>query len=301
MASIKNAETNAADELRIAYVLDAPRELVYRNWLEPDLLQAWWAPEGFEVTRCEIDARAGGRWRIEYRAPSGETHSEYGELLELGPPERLLFTLTQADAHGHVGPQTTVQVQLQAQGNKTIVLFAQHGLGTSRRRDLNGQGWRECFGKLERTLASNAEDAAAESEIRDLFAAWWRDTSARDIERTMLPIAADVLSYEHEAPLEYRGASAVRQVCQRGFDAARGQLRWDVPDLHVVVRGDLAATWGLNHVVSREEGKAPSESWSRGTRIFRKLEGRWQMVHQHVSFPFDPESGRARFELEPGR
>jgi uncharacterized protein YndB with AHSA1/START domain len=153
MASIKN-QTNALDELAIEYVFDAPRQLVYASWLEPDVLRTWWAPEGYEVTHCEVDARPGGRWRVEYRAASGEEHAEYGELVELGPPERLVLSLTQADGRGHVGPKTTVRVELQARGDKTLVLFSQSGLGTRERRDLNGAGWRECFGKLERALAA---------------------------------------------------------------------------------------------------------------------------------------------------
>jgi uncharacterized protein YndB with AHSA1/START domain len=154
MASIKNPKENALDELEISYVFDAPPQAVFDSWLQPELLRTWWAPEGYEVTRCEVDARPGGSWRIEYRASSGEVHAEYGELVELGPPERLVLTLTQADDRGHVGPKTTVRVALQAQGDKTLVLFSQSGLGTAQRRSLNGAGWRECFGKLERALAA---------------------------------------------------------------------------------------------------------------------------------------------------
>jgi uncharacterized protein YndB with AHSA1/START domain len=160
---MKHVAAQASAELVITYVFDAPRELVYRNWLEPELLQAWWAPEGFEVTRCEVDARPGGSWRVEYRSASGETHTEYGELVELEQPERLLFTLTQADALGHVGPKTTVSVELQAHGEKTIVSFSQRGLETAQRRDLNGAGWRECFGKLERVLARVLTRGGAEA------------------------------------------------------------------------------------------------------------------------------------------
>jgi ketosteroid isomerase-like protein len=41
----------------------------------------------------------------------------------------------------------------------------------------------------------------------------------------------------------------------------------------------------------QEPGGEPVETWSRGTRVFQKLDGRWQMIHQHVSFPFDPATG----------
>lgn len=41
------------------------------------------------------------------------------------------------------------------------------------------------------------------------------------------------------------------------------------------------------------------DSVSRGTRVFRKIGRRWTMIHQHVSYPYDPQSGAARTDLTP--
>jgi len=65
------------------------------------------------------------------------------------------------------------------------------------------------------------------------------------------------------------------------------------------VRGDIAVTWGLNRMASHVGGEIRDAMWSRGTRVFQRIEGRWQMIHQHVSFPFDPGSGQARLDLKP--
>lgn len=293
MTSTRSAAPDAADELVLVYELDAPAELVYRSWLERDALAAWFAPDPFTVTRTEIDARAGGSWRVEYRAAGGESHAEYGRLVELEANRRLVLTLTQADGRGNAGPETIVTVLLEPLGERTRLRFSQTGLGSSQRRQLNGEGWAECFGKLRHYL----DDAAAERELRALHEAWWRATEEKDLDATMAPISADVVSYEHEAPLQYKGVPAVREVCKNGLEATDGVVRWTVPDLQIVVRGDLAVAWGLNHMIG--EGKNAFESWSRGTRVFRKLDGRWQMVHQHVSYPFDPATEKARFDLKP--
>jgi len=88
--------------------------------------------------------------------------------------------------------------------------------------------------------------------------------------------------------------AALRASCKVGFDHAPEPFRWDIPDLRVMVRGDVAITWGLNHM------RGPGlEMWSRGTRVFQRIDGRWKMIHQHVSFPFDPENGVARMDLSP--
>jgi ketosteroid isomerase-like protein len=47
---------------------------------------------------------------------------------------------------------------------------------------------------------------------------------------------------------------------------------------------------------ANEGGQTTMDMWSRGTRVFRRRDGRWQMIHQHVSFPFDPASGKAVFD-----
>ena len=102
-------------------------------------------------------------------------------------------------------------------------------------------------------------------EIRALHEEWFRASEQKDLEATMFPIAADVLSYEHETPLVFRGAASVRASCELGFATTPPGLRWEVPDQRVIIRGDLAITWGLNHM---HGGNV--DLWSRGTRLFQR-------------------------------
>jgi len=140
---------------------------------------------------------------------------------------------------------------------------------------------------------------ASEREVRTLHQRWFEATAAKDLDGLMAPIAAAVVSYEHEQPLEYLGRDRVRAVCANGLDAVDGTVTWTVPDLHVVVRDDLAVAWGLNRMTAQQQDGGPVESWSRGTRIFEKTDRGWELIHQHVSFPFDPDTGQARTDLAP--
>jgi ketosteroid isomerase-like protein len=143
------------------------------------------------------------------------------------------------------------------------------------------------------------QDRRIEKELREDYERWFDESAAKDIDAVMAHIADDAVTYEHEAPLQYQGVDAIRQVCQRGFDAMQGEFRWDVPDLKVLTSGDLAVAWGLNHMRARTPDGKTVDMWSRGTRVHRKLDGNWCMVHQHVSFPYDPETGAARLDLKP--
>lgn len=66
-------------ELVMTRDFDAPRELVYDAWTKPELVQRWLhGPEGWRMSRCEIDLRVGGAYRFEM------THTESGEMMGWG-------------------------------------------------------------------------------------------------------------------------------------------------------------------------------------------------------------------------
>lgn len=274
-------------ELRIERVFDAPRALVFSNWIAADHLGGWFAPAGFEVIDCSADARPGGRWRVAYRSPSGETYVEHGEFIEVAAPERLVFSLVIENASREVMQRSEVRVSLRERDGKTTMEFCQTGLTAGAQHDSVKAGWHSCFDKL-------AGQLVAEREVRSLFDDWFRASERKDLDASMAPVAPDVISYEHNTPLVYRGVAGLRANCKDGFDRAPEAFRWDVPDLRVIVRGDIAITWGVNHMYG-----PGVDMWSRGTRVFQKIDGRWQMFHQHVSFPFDATTGAVKTDLPP--
>lgn len=148
-------------------------------------------------------------------------------------------------------------------------------------------------------LPEPADHAAAEREIRALHERWFERTAAKDLDGLMDGIADDVVSYEHVAPLEHVGLARVRQVCRDGLEAGTGEVTWQVPELSVVVTDDLAVAWGLNLVQVEGPDGQPIETWSRGTRVFRRTGPAWAMTHQHLSYPVDPKTGGVRTDLRP--
>jgi uncharacterized protein YndB with AHSA1/START domain len=129
----------------------ASADLVFRQWVTPEGLRRWFAPDGFTVTLAETDPVPGGRWQVEMRSEDGEVYLEYGDYREIDSPRRLVFTLTQ----GHdsdVGPRTAVTVDFSDKDGRTEMAFLQEGFETAERRDGNIEGWNECFNKLEASL-----------------------------------------------------------------------------------------------------------------------------------------------------
>lgn len=80
----------------VSRVLNAPRDLVFEAWTNPKHMAQWWGPHGFTNPVCEMDVRAGGRYRVVMHGPkSTEYDQDYpvkGVFLEVVPPEKLVMT-----------------------------------------------------------------------------------------------------------------------------------------------------------------------------------------------------------------
>jgi uncharacterized protein YndB with AHSA1/START domain len=151
-----DTDENGLYAITIVHVFDAPRELVFRNWIDATDVRTWFAPDNCTVTFCEVDARPGGKWRVEYHYAFGGEFIEHGEFHEVVEPERLVFSLIQEDGEGNVRHRTLITVSFATVGAKTEMTFTQTGFETSRRRDDNIAGWNECFQKLSTHIANTA-------------------------------------------------------------------------------------------------------------------------------------------------
>ncbi len=138
-------------------------------------------------------------------------------------------------------------------------------------------------------LAPASDCEATEHQIRSLHERWFDATAAKDLD--------GLISYEHVAPLQHVGRAQMREVCRQGLDHGAGAVFWQVPDMTVLADEDLAVTWALNQVRVEQPDGSSVESWSRGTRVFRRTGSGWSMVHQHLSYPVDPQTGAVRSDL----
>jgi uncharacterized protein YndB with AHSA1/START domain/DNA-binding transcriptional ArsR family regulator len=82
-------------------VLAAPRDVVWRHWVDAELLASWWAPPSMTVTECALEPRAGGRAVLEYRDAEGRYRSA-GRVHAAREPEHLAFDLSVLDAAGSI-------------------------------------------------------------------------------------------------------------------------------------------------------------------------------------------------------
>jgi uncharacterized protein YndB with AHSA1/START domain len=75
-------------DLIITRLFDAPRELVWKAWTEPERVMRWWGPIGFTSPVSRIDLRVGGEYQSCMRSPDGKDFWSKGIFREIVAPEK---------------------------------------------------------------------------------------------------------------------------------------------------------------------------------------------------------------------
>jgi uncharacterized protein YndB with AHSA1/START domain len=140
-------------QLRLAWVLDAPRQVVFRALSEPAALAKWWGPSGFTIPEIQLDLRVGGEYRFSMQPPNGEVFHLAGEFLEVDPPSRLAYTFRWEEPDPH-DRQTVVTLSLDALGDGTRVSLVQGEFLNAARLDLHKDGWTDSLVKLRQYITS---------------------------------------------------------------------------------------------------------------------------------------------------
>ncbi|WP_406695071.1 SRPBCC domain-containing protein [Singulisphaera sp. Ch08] len=154
-------------EVLITRVFDAPRELVFRAWTDPEHLTRWFAPTGCTTQFREFDLRPGGVFHSCVRSPEGHECWCKGVYREIAKPERIVYTVAISDANGNlVGPaevgmdpdwprETIVTVTFAELAGKTQLSLHQTVLESLAKRTGAHPSWLEMLDHLALDLANN--------------------------------------------------------------------------------------------------------------------------------------------------
>ena len=93
-------------EIELTRIFDAPRELVFKTMIDPDLIPRWWGPRRYSTIVDKMDVRVGGKWRYANRGSDGQEFWFNGEYREIVPPERVVQTFEFEPMAGHFSIDT---------------------------------------------------------------------------------------------------------------------------------------------------------------------------------------------------
>lgn len=140
---------------------------------------------------------------------------------------------------------------------------------------------------------------SATSELRALVEERVRAVREKDGATLRARPTEDVITFDVLPPLNSRGHRATAEHLQEWFDGYHGRIDYTVRDLQVDAEGDLGFCSFLYHVGGTLTTGDSVDMWVRATLCCRRIDGRWRIVHDHESVPFDPTTGQALTGLEP--
>ena len=148
------------DAVRIERSFDAPVDLIWQMWTDPEHFAAWYGPDGAIIPVAKMDVRVGGTRLVsmEVQTPSGQMQMWFtGEYREVVENERLVYTESMSDEYGNVllpsdmgmpegHPTTTeVRVELEYIGGRTKMVMTHAGISGD---SPGAAGWTMALDKL---------------------------------------------------------------------------------------------------------------------------------------------------------
>jgi uncharacterized protein YndB with AHSA1/START domain len=147
----------SANTIRLHRVLAAKPEKVYRAFTSPDAMARWLPPNGFTCAVHQMDAKAGGTFRMSFtNFSSGKSHAFGGKYLELVPGELVRYTDRFDDPNLPGEMITTVTLKPVSVGTEVVIV--QEGVPAAIPPEACYLGWQQSLNHLA-TLV--------EPEIRD--------------------------------------------------------------------------------------------------------------------------------------
>ena len=160
---VKNRTTvrRASDrEVVVTRTVNGPARVVFEAFTKAELFKRWWVPRsmGMKLLSCEIDARVGGKYRLEFDVGGPEPAAFFGTYVEVQPHSRLAWTNEEG---GEGGAVTTVTFE--EKGGKTLVVLRESH-PSKEALDAAGTGSAdamvETFGQLDELLVALGESSA---------------------------------------------------------------------------------------------------------------------------------------------
>jgi uncharacterized protein YndB with AHSA1/START domain len=152
------------DEILLTRYFDAPPDLVWKAWTEPEYVMQWWGPKDYTCPFCKIDLRVGGSYLYCMRSPEGKDFWSTGMFREIVRNKKIVCTDSFSDDKGNVVPATfygmspdfpsemVMTVSFDVQAGRTKFTLQHAGIPPGGMRDLTRAGWIESLDKLEGVL-----------------------------------------------------------------------------------------------------------------------------------------------------
>ncbi|HEV7645726.1 MAG TPA: nuclear transport factor 2 family protein [Pyrinomonadaceae bacterium] len=138
-----------------------------------------------------------------------------------------------------------------------------------------------------------------EAAIQELVDGFVKAIRAKDIDGVMSVFAPEIVSFDFGPPLQHGGGETFMKRWQELFESYQDPINYEVRDLSITAGEDIAFSHSLNRIGGTMKNGLKTDRWLRWTACYRKINGKWLIVHEQVSVPVDGGSGKAMMDLKP--
>jgi uncharacterized protein (TIGR02246 family) len=145
---------------------------------------------------------------------------------------------------------------------------------------------------------AQADDRADIRALEERFVAAFKAKDPDAIMKVYAP-GQTLFVFDVVPPRQYVGAAAYRKDWQTFFDSFDGPITVELTDLDVVTDRNLAYSHSIQHVAGTDKQGKKLDLTVRVTDVYKKAQGRWLIVHEHVSVPVDLDTGKPDLSSKP--
>ncbi|MDN3547370.1 SRPBCC family protein [Mucilaginibacter aquaedulcis] len=110
---MESTKSNTSDrELRLTRIIDAPVELLWEVWTQPEHIAQWWGPNDFTTTINKMDVQPGGEWNLVLHGPDGTDYKNKSIFKEIVPFKKLVYDHMSS-------PKFVATIEFEAHGEQT--------------------------------------------------------------------------------------------------------------------------------------------------------------------------------------
>lgn len=153
--------------------------------------------------------------------------------------------------------------------------------------------------KKETIMTAQKNKASDEAQIQQQIDNFVKAFRTKDLNLMMSLYAPGFVAFDIVPPLQQVGTDTYKNVWEKVFAFFQHPIDFETRDLSIVTGADVAFSRQLLRLQTTMPNGQKVDRWERLTFGFRKIDGVWLIVHEHVSVPADLFSGRAVLDLQP--
>jgi uncharacterized protein (TIGR02246 family) len=139
-----------------------------------------------------------------------------------------------------------------------------------------------------------------EQEIRALEDRYVAAVSAKDVDAIMKGYVPgkELFVFDLGLPRQHAGWDAYKKDWQDFFGVVQGPLKLDIKDLDIVTEAKMAYSHSIQHLIWTNKEGSSGEMNASVTDVYRKIDGKWLIVQEHLSVPIHIATGKAEMMSE---